>query len=262
MADPNSSSLSPAAVAGPQGAEVLPLFYKKPRPLDRERDKDLHISRPKDFRFAEKTNAIPLLADEFPMAAAWFPIVFASGPTPVPAVVVGLNADSNLAIDPATGQWREGAYIPAYVRRYPFILMDDPDHKQFVLCLDEETDMIGPQGEFSLFEKGEPTPFTQGVIEFCGLLKQQGDATEEFVKALQEHQLLIPGDQIPGLPEGAKMPVTGFLVVDPRKFEALPDNVFLTWRRKGWAGFVYAHMLSAQRWVNLALLDQEVRTKK
>src|ERR1700761_1533796 len=109
---------------GAGGADAMPMFYKEPRPLDRAKDGKLRLSRPTHFRFAEGTNAIPLLVDEFPMAAAYYPIVFADGPLPIPAAVVGLKNDQNLYID-ANGRWIAGSYLPAYVRRYPFILMDD-----------------------------------------------------------------------------------------------------------------------------------------
>ena len=241
----------------PQGAgeNALPMFYASPRPLDRARDAHLKISRPSNFRFTAKTNAIPLLIDEFPMAAAYYPIVFAAGPSPIPAAVVGLRNDNNLFLD-KDGRWQEGAYLPAYVRRYPFILMDDPEQKQFVLCLDDSSDMLSTQGEYPLFENNEPSAFTKSAMEFCAALRQQGDLTDEFVKALQEYDMLMPNDAQIDLRDGAKLQLSGFLVINPQKFDALPDNVLLQWRRKGWLGLVYAQLLSSHRWQNLVDLMQ------
>lgn len=236
-------------------AEAAPMFYTSPRPLDRVKDAGLHVSRPKDFRFAAKTNAIPLLADEIPLAAAHYPIVFASGPTPIPAAVVGLKNDTNLFLD-SKGQWRAGAYLPAYVRRYPFILMDDLSQKQYVLCIDEGSEMFGPTGEFALFEGENPSEFTKGAMEFCAALRQQGDATDAFVKELKEHDLLTANDAQVDMPDGGKLQLSGFMVIDPAKFEALPDNVFLGWRRKGWIGLIYAQLVSSHRWPALVSLAQ------
>ena len=143
MAEPTAPNASEAG---------MPMFYTAPRPLDRARDGNMKLSRPTHFNFAAKTNAIPLLVDEFPMAAAYYPIVFADGPMPVPAAVVGLKNDTNLFLD-KEGRWLNGAYLPAYVRRYPFILMDDPEQKQFVLCIDENSDMLSESGEFTLFDR-------------------------------------------------------------------------------------------------------------
>lgn len=233
----------------------MPMFYAAPRPLDRVQDADLKVSRPKNFNFAAKTNAIPILVDEFPLAAAHYPIVFAAGPTPIPAAVMGLKNDSNLFID-AKGQWRGAGYLPAYVRRYPFILMDDPAQKQFVLCIDSESEMFSESGEYALFEGEKPSKFTEGAMEFCAALRQQGEATDEFVKALQEHNLLMPNDAQMDMPDGTRLQLSGFLIIDPQKFDALPDNVYLSWRKKGWIGLVYAHLLSSHRWPNLVALSQ------
>jgi len=247
---------TPQTPAAPQ----LPMFYASPRPLDRVRDKNMKLNRPKDFRFAAKTNAIPLLVDEFPIAAAHYPIVFANGPSPVPAVVVGLRNDENLFID-KDGAWVEGSYLPAYIRRYPFILMDDPENKQFVLCLEDNCGLMKEDGEFSLFEGEEPSAFTKSAMEFCGALRQQGEATDEFVKALKEHELLVANNAEIVSPEGTRFVLSGFLIIDPKKFDALPDSVILQWRKKGWLGLVYAQLLSSHRWQNLVSLSQRVKKK-
>ncbi len=253
--NPQTANLTtPQAGANPTDGN-LPMFYASPRPLDRARDGKLKLSRPLHFRFAANTNAIPLLIDEFPMAAAYYPIVFAAGPMPIPAAVVGLRNDSNVFID-AQGRWQAGSYLPAYVRRYPFILMDDPEQKQFVLCIDEASDMLGEQGEFALFDGENPSEFTKSAMEFCATLRQQGDVTDAFVKALKEYNLLMQNDAQIDMPDGTRLQLSGFLVIDPKKFDALPDNVFLEWRRKGWLGLVYAQLLSSHRWQNLVELVQ------
>ncbi|MDE2029363.1 MAG: SapC family protein [Alphaproteobacteria bacterium] len=232
---------------------ALPMFYAAPRPLDRARDGNMKLSRPTSFAFAGKTNAVPLLVDEFPMAAAYYPIVFADGPLPVPAAVVGLKNDQNLFVGD-DGQWVNGAYLPAYIRRYPFILMDDPDNKQFVLCIDDASGMMSENGEFPLFEGEEPSAFTKSAMEFCAALRQQGDSTDEFVKALKEYDLLMPNNAEIDARDGTRIQLSGFLIIDPKKFDALPDSVVLQWRKKGWLGLVYAQLLSSHRWQNLVEL--------
>lgn len=244
MAQPNT----PLQAKTPEA--TMPMFYTSPRPLDRVRDGKMKLNRPTNFKFAAKTNAIPLLVDEFPLAAAYYPIVFADGPLPVPAAVVGLKNDSNLFVN-GKNEWVGGAYLPAYVRRYPFILMDDPDNKQFVLCIDDASDLLKETGEFPLFEGEEPSAFTKSAMEFCAALRQQGDATDEFVKALKEYDLLMPNNaEIEGQ-DGNRLQLSGFLIIDPKKFDALPDSIILQWRKKGWLGLIYAQLLSSHRWQNL-----------
>jgi hypothetical protein len=168
--------------------------------------------------------------------------------------VVGLNNDVNVFLD-NDGQWLGGSYLPAYVRRYPFLLMDDPDQKQYVLCIDETSEMLGTKGEYALFKDGKPTPFTQSAMNFCATLRQQGEATDEFVKALKEYNLLMTNNAQIDMPGGGKLQLAGFQVIDPKKFDMLPDNVYLSWRRKGWIGLIFAHLLSSHRWQNLVALS-------
>ncbi len=236
-----------------RGGEQMPLFYASPRPLSAATDAKLRVSPPKDFFFASKTNAIPLLAAELGAAAAWYPTVFSASETPVPAAVVGLKNDSNLFVD-EKGQWKDGGYLPAYLRRYPFILMETPENDQMVLCVDDGCELVGEQGEFALFDGDQPSKFTRDVMEFCGSLRHHGEETEKFVKALQEYELLVPNDATIEMPGGSRMQMGGFLVIDQKKFEALPDNIFLAWRRNGWIGQIYAHLMSMNRWQALAIM--------
>jgi hypothetical protein len=134
--------------------------------------------------------------------------------------------------------------------------MDDPEHKQFVLCIDEKCDLLKEEGEFALFEGEQPSAFTKSAMEFCAALRQQGDATDEFVKALKEHDLLMPNNAEITAADGSRFQLSGFLIIDPKKFDALPDSVILQWRKKGWLGLIYAQLLSSHKWQALLQLLQ------
>ncbi len=140
--------------------------------------------------------------------------------------------------------------------------MDDPGHQQFVLCVDSESDMLGPEGEYRpegeypLFDGNQPSDFIQRTLEFCAALRQRGEATDAFVHALQAHDLLIAHDAKIDTGEGTQIQLSGFLIIDPKKFDAVPDNVFTEWRGKGWVGLIYAQLLSSHRWQNLVTLSK------
>ncbi len=233
-------------------APPLPLFYKQIRALDRAQDANLKAHQTPNFRFSGGTNAIPLVTDEFPYAAGDYPIVFAPGPTPVPVAVVGLELDKNLMLEKQTGLWLNRSYIPAYVRRYPFILVEDPDSKQLVLCLEEKAPQLSDKGELPLFDKDEPSDFTKRTLDFCMALRQQGEVTEAFVRALQEKQLLQPGDISVTLAGGRKIAMDGFLTIDRQRFLALPSAVIADWHRREWLDLIHAHFQSNLRWQKLA----------
>ncbi len=230
---------------------ALPLFYNKVRPLDRVQDAALRAHRTADFRFSAKTNAIPLVAEEFPFAAGDYPIVFAAGTIPVPVAVTGLELDKNLMLD-QSGNWLARSYIPAYVRRFPFILVEEPESKQLVLCYEEGAPQLSPRGELGLFENNEPTDVVKRALDFCMALRQQGETTDAFVQALLEHKLLDPGHVEVELPDGRQAKMDGFLAIDRAKFQNLPADTIAAWHKNGWLDLVYAHFLSSSRWQKLA----------
>lgn len=238
----------------PPASPALPLFYARPRILDRALDARKKIKRLGDFSFAAKANAIPVVTDEFFVAAAFYPIVFLQAPQPVPAAVVGVTPGRNLFVSP-NGQWQYSAYVPAYVRRYPFILVDDPASKQLLLCVDEASSLFGDSGDHPLFDGDKPSEVTDNAMQFCAVLRQQGEHTDGFVKALQEHELLIPQEvNVQSPTSGEKHTVNGFMNISEEKLRELPDKVYLDWRTKGWIGAIHAHIVSQHHWLHYGQL--------
>src|SRR5262245_9243286 len=99
---------------------ALPLFYRNPQQIEPARHGMAGLREAADFGFARGTNAIALAVPELAHAARSYPVVFSKESPTVPFAIVGVHEDRNLFVD-AAGKWRQGAYIPAYVRRYPFI---------------------------------------------------------------------------------------------------------------------------------------------
>lgn len=148
--------------AAPSGA---PLFYTRPVPLQADVHADLRIL-PGKLEFAAGNNAIPLVLGEFSLALHHFPILFA-GPGAVPMAAVGVS-DQNLFIK--DGLWEDEAYIPAYLRRHPFIFIDTGAENDFLLGIDEESPRVVKGGEEGqpLFVDGKATEMVQQALEFCG----------------------------------------------------------------------------------------------
>ncbi|MBV8394249.1 MAG: SapC family protein [Alphaproteobacteria bacterium] len=246
------STQSKADAPGANGRESLPLFYKKPRPLDPRVHSKVSLKSDISLDFARAANAIPLAAVEFPAASGHYPIVFAADTT---LAVVGLDPAQNLFID-EHGRWSAGCYVPAYVRRYPFIFLEaNREQQTFALCIDETGDVLEPGQERPLFDAdGKQTDVTQTALRFCAEYQRDQQATLAFVQALAALDLLIDRNANIALPSGRKINLAGFRVVDEARFNALPDTVFLEWRRQGWLGLVYAHLLSMGRWAKLGEL--------
>jgi SapC len=230
---------------------ALPMFYRRPRPLNSEVDRGRSLLLALDHSFARGTNSLVLNGGEFSQAMRFYPIVFNLA-EPVSAVaVVGLVDNENLFIG-ADGRWAADAYVPAYVRRYPFIVMEQPGSSELIICFDEDSGLVIESAERPLFDGGQPTKLLQDAIAFCREFHVQYAATAAFVRALAAQGLLVRNEARFVLGSGKQMTLRGFDVVDEAKFNALSDEVFLDWRRRGWLHLVYCHLMSMGNWARLA----------
>src|SRR5690606_24713008 len=112
-------------------------FYKNVVPLDRARHRKLRRRRSGGRRSAAGVQCVPFAAIELYEAAREYPVVLTGGDDATPVAILGLRAGENLYVD-ADGRWAPGAYVPVFVRRYPFILSrTGPESTDFVVCIDE-----------------------------------------------------------------------------------------------------------------------------
>ncbi len=236
----------------PNDAAPLPLFYRNPRVLQAAAHAGCGVKPIFDFGFATQTNSVPIGAEEFYEAQAYFPIVFTAVEPVTAIVVLGLEQNRNLFVD-SENRWRPGFYIPAYVRRYPFVFIAAGE-SNFILGVDEGAESFSREEGEPLFQGSEPAAITKRALEFCSAFQAQDKIAREFSAALKEHDLLVPRRADIHATGDVTQTLSGFTVVDEERLAALPDSVILDWRRKNWLGLVYAHLLSQRRWNALATL--------
>nr|WP_303635498.1 SapC family protein [Stenotrophomonas sp. 704A1] len=225
-----------------------PLFYTRPVPLQADVHADLRIL-PGKLEFAAGSNSIPLVLGEFSLALHHFPILFA-GPSAVPMAAVGVTTDNLFITD---GLWDDETYIPAYLRRHPFIFIDTGADNDFLLGIDEDSPRIVRGGEEGqpLFVDGKATEMVQQALEFCGQFTREHEQTQAFSKALVEKGLLVERNATVRLPDGREFNLNGFFVVDVEKLIALPDATVVEWHRNGWLALIHQHLMSLGRFNDL-----------
>lgn len=229
------------------GASALPLFYNDLQPLSSDLHADWRVKPSDSAPFLANQHAVPLTVEEFPLAGRRMPIVFAMGDDPVPLALMGLNEGVNVFID-AEGKLSDPeTYIPAYIRRYPYMLAKlTPDANELSLCFDPSSETIGQfdEGE-KLFEDGQPTELTKGILAFAEQFEQAGQKTAAFVKELKDYDLLIDGE-VSIQPEGASQPFIyrGFQMVDEKKLSELRGDQLRKMAQSGMLPLVYAHLFS------------------
>lgn len=221
------------------------LFYNQAVPVNSDRHRDLFVKTGNTYAFAAHVNAVPLMAVEFRAAALEYPIVFAGdGDVLLPVAVLGTVRDRNDFIS-ADGHWL-GRYVPAYVRRYPFVFASGDDGKTFTLCIDEGFAGCNREGRGErLFDAdGERTQYLNGVLGFVSEYQGQFLRTRAIAERLRTLNLLEPMTAQFRLPAGGTGSLTGFQGVNRERLKALAPEQLAELARSDELELIYLHLAS------------------
>ena len=229
------------------------LFYSNPQPLSAEQHAGLGLKQiEKPFAFLGKAHAVPLTVNEFGLASTSFPIIFV-GEEKTPIAAMGIRQEENLFVS-ADGTVDSDFYVPAFARRYPFVFANDQSQDRLLLCVDRDAPMVSNRPDVPFFENGQPTEYTNNVMQFCQDFERQRRATTEFVKRLEAHGLFTqksanfqPRDR-QGNPTGEQQTVAEYWAVDDQKLNELSAEQIEGLHKDGSLGAIYAHMISLLNW--------------
>jgi hypothetical protein len=230
-------------------ASRKPQFYKKVVPLNSEQHAGLHIDATLGYAFARDATAVLLTTVEFNKASREYPIVFLEdGENVNPVALLGFPGSENQYVS-EDGKWN-AAYIPAYVRRYPFIPGSGVTEKELVLCFDEDAPNINAENGTPLFEEGEHTPFLKRCIHMMDDYQAQVERTAEFSKRLRKLKVLVPMKADLKL-DGVTSSLKGFMVVDTTRLKALRPKQLAELMKHDDMAFIYAHLSSIENFNRL-----------
>ena len=226
----------------------LPMFYNDLMPLNSRDHAKWHSRGIDSAKWLIGQHAIPVTVDEFVQAQRDYPIVFSSGDNPLPLALMGLNEGVNTFVDD-NGKVNEPVYLPAYIRRYPFMLAKlQPDSEDLSLCFDPTTEAVGEfsEGEALFDEEGKPSAATNRVLEFCQHFEEAGQRTKAFVDELKKHDLLMDGEIAISMQDNPDRPYIyrGFQMVNQEKLREVRGDVLRTWNQNGLMALIFAHMFS------------------
>jgi len=241
------------------------LFYSQPEPLSPEMHGKMGVkSMDGPFGFAKAGHAIPLTVGEFPLAAVTGPIIFV-GDEKLPIAVMGLNAGENMFVQD-NGLFEPGIYIPAYVRRYPFVFANDDNAKQMVLCVDRGAEFVVDKDFDQAFfdADGQPSQYTKNCIEFCNNFEMERQRTMSFVQLLKDLDLFESKTSsfTPANPDGTPgepQKIAEYFGISEEKLNKLPADKYIELRDNGALAQIHAHLISLVGWdrlVALALFKQ------
>ena len=227
--------------------QTLPIFYNDLEAVNLTQHGKMKIRRIENAPHIATHHAIPATVDEFSLLQRFFPIVFSVGDNPIPLALMGLSEGVNVFLD-EKGMLRDTKiYVPAYMRRYPFLLARiRPDSDELSLCFDPTSGAIGEfdEGE-PLFDGDQPSEATRNVLQFCEQFETAGQRTGAFMDELKKLGLLMDGE-VSIQPEGADQPFIyrGFQMVDEEKLREMRGDELRKMNQNGLLPLIYAHLFS------------------
>ena len=234
-------------------------MFKSVVPLAVDKHKRKRLKPVADYGFAGGQTMCPITAVEFPRVAPIYPIVFLTDDVGELSAfaLLAVPGGKNLFVDEG-GSWR-AAYVPASIRRYPFVFgRTKGDDKNLALCIDEDSDHISEtEGEPLFTGDGKPTEILEKAIEFMKQFQTNHAHTVAICRELERLEMFQGLKARVQVPSGRNYDFVGAKIIDEKKLSAVADADFLEWRRRGWLALIYAHLISLGQMTHLAELHEQ-----
>ena len=205
-------------------------------------------------QFCSQSNAIPLSYSEFGIACRDFPLVFTSsdgGRTFAAVAVLGMAGNENLFL--INGSWDQSAYLPAYVRHYPFcmarVTLDSAEQADRLICV--EKSFLADDGERMFDDAGGPLERWRPIDKLLNEYEADLARSHEMCAILADYTLLEPFTLQATLNDVGAMNLGGMYRVEEKKLEFLNAAQHRNLIKKGIMGRVYAHLLSLDNFARL-----------
>ena len=245
----------PAADAGSVAVSGNVMFYKNPQPLNKDNHQKFGVKpMDKPFEFMADQHFMPITAPEFGSAAASFPIIFA-GEDRTPLAVMGIRTGENLFV--TEGQFEQDYYMPAFARRFPFVLAGDNANDRFVVCVDEAAECVTDKGPTQMFFDGDDTSaFTKEAFQFLQNFERDRQTTDLLIQRFKELDLFeqkemnFQGQNADGTP-AERQKIADYFAVTEDRLKALDAKTIKELTDNGYLAVAHAHMVSLGNWQRL-----------
>ncbi len=226
-------------------------LYEQPELLTTTQHAGLGLSlTERPFDFARSVPAVPLVMTELSSAQKHYPITFTNVDNPVPLAIVGILGDSNLFVND-DGKWDRSAYIPSYLRRYPFAFATGTD-EQFAVVIDRAAAVVSDESQYPFFSGNDLTENTQAMVDFCGQYEAERRRTETFSNRLKDLELLTTQKVAHrNSNDDEDQPIASYVAVDVNRLNELDRDILQDLHRDGSLAAIFAHIFSLENWSRL-----------
>lgn len=220
-------------------------MYKKLEVLNKIEHKNKGVLEVTDFLYSKNLINAPIAISEFFEACKNYPIFFSKDKDGkwFSTVLLGYKENENLFVD-KKGAWKELHYIPAFVRSYPFILSNNSERKELLLAVEKESLSESETSKKLFDENGNNSEFLNGVLGFLNQFYSDTMATSEFIKQLEEWELLEEKVANVVNSKNEKYSLNGFFVVNEEKLKHLSKKKKDDICAKNAYALITAHLIS------------------
>ena len=205
--------------------------------------KDIKVIRDRSAQFGDNVMGVPIITREFRDAQNDFPIFFHQDSPEgklMPFAMFGLVRDENLFLDERG--WNAN-YIPLVMETGPFLIgfqqKSDGD-KGLVISLDLDHPRVSyTEGEALFLPHGGNSKYIERVSQVLNTIHEGQAATEGFVDAMLDHDLIEPFALNVDLDDGSKNRLEGFHTVHEEKLTQLDGEVLAEFSQKGYLQCAY-----------------------
>jgi len=236
------------------------LIYDNVKPVSNVQHRNWSVKTGEDFSFAKSINCLPVTTVEFPQVAQEYAIVFSGQQDSVfPIAVLGVRPDENMYL--SAENTITATYIPAFLRRYPFVYSTYDNGDTLTLCIDEKFTGCNQNnvGERLFDANGEQTIYLKKVLGFLNEYQVQFNRTAQLCKKLTELKLLEPMRAQIRPAKGSAVTVGGFLTVSRKRLKELTADQLQSLVRSDALELIYLHLQSLQNLKRFTgLIEQNV----
>jgi len=221
-------------------------FYRRVVALNSERHRNLRFDpHEANFSFARDTTAVLIAGLEFAEVAREYPIVFVRGADGQmrPVALLGVRNGENLFVD-KQGRW-DARYIPAFVRRYPFVMAAGSEAGQLVVCIDEDCPALNvDHGETLINAEGKLEPRMNEIMQFLQNFQREFARTELVIRQLDEQGVFVEQGARFDIAGGGSFQLRDFYLIDESRFGKIADAGLPPLFRSGALELAYLHLAS------------------
>lgn len=221
-------------------------MYKNLEILNKITHKNKSVKEVKNFFYAKNLTSAPITSAEFFEACKNYPIFFAKDKDNnwFTSVILGYKENNNLFVD-EKGNWEKSHYIPAFVRKYPFVFIKEENKDNLFLALDKDylDDEKNDETRKLFNDKGENTNILKNVLTFLNQFYADSLSTKEFIKQLDEWEILEEKTVIIN-DKKEQFNISGLYVVNEEKLKNLSKKKKNDINDKNAIPLITAHLIS------------------